>query len=79
MKIYCKDCKWFKEVTNNHPNNNTCWHKENYTIVDIWYGPKAEYKKYPQELNKFNNCIWYEILKFKHALIPDFEARNEGC
>ena len=51
-KVYCKQCKHFK--------NNECWYPLNITEYDSWDKQKVVHKKSPMILNLYNNCEWFE-------------------
>ncbi len=49
------DCKW------STPMSNICEHPDN--MDDGWYKPKMIMKDKPSDINKNNNCKWFEPKK----------------
>ena len=57
-RVYCINCKWYKDnlYTSGH---DYCCHPENiHTYREVVKGDA----EYPKEINKKNDCKWYEAL-----------------
>jgi len=52
-KVYCDECKYFKYQI----YTCECEHPENW--VSTWKSRKA-FRDPPKEINRDNNCPWYE-------------------
>ena len=72
MKVYCSECKYFRSEINEEYIGETrvnmpdfkCGHDKNTqeSKTSDWYSETitVEYLTYPNEINKDNNCKWYE-------------------
>ena len=58
MKIFCKNCRWFKEKE--YIDESNCAHLSNLKIKEKWYGKDEYYKKKPKKKNRKNNCKYFE-------------------
>lgn len=62
-KIYCINCKYLNLTTQNigykcsYPENVKQNFNDNWLKIESVY----KYKKPPFEINKHNNCRWYEV------------------
>ena len=58
-KVYCVRCRWF------HGRDmwDQCWHPDNH--IDTYRRPKEKLKNEPEDLNKDNDCSWYEPKKMR--------------
>ena len=63
MKVFCKNCINYScfEGTTNHIIK--CKAPKN--VKDTWYMSKAPNFREPREINKNNNCEWFEEKKSK--------------
>ncbi len=67
-KVYCKGCKYFREYSTgiafgiNAPffKSIECHFPGNTKYVDKYISRNKEYKIHPEELNKDNNCQYYQ-------------------
>lgn len=51
-KVFCMCCKFIKE------GQDVCLHGDNW--IDNWHHKKAVSKGNPSNMNKNNDCKWYE-------------------
>jgi hypothetical protein len=58
-KVYCKDCKF---LTNHNYDGmqGECSFEENVIIQHSWYKQIFVYRDNPSNLNKNNDCSWFE-------------------
>ena len=67
-KVYCRDCKWFSvdvypdEEGIPRTQYHSCSAPQNVDNGDYWYGPGV-ISENPVNLNKYNNCMWFEKKK----------------
>ncbi len=77
-KAYCSLCRWFDASKNTSmgpdmtPHYAECNHPSNIdkTFRDIWHRriPTITHKNSPQELNKDNDCKWFEAITTENSL-----------
>jgi hypothetical protein len=64
-KVYCERCKWLC-MPNKWPSYKyvaielICMHPKNVTFHDTYLKPVKQYVSKPEQLNKYNDCLWYE-------------------
>lgn len=60
MRVYCSECKYFREEQTVRLHYIACKHEKNKTVVKGRIFKKVlSVAKSPAELNKANKCIWY--------------------
>lgn len=61
-KVYCKDCKYLRTQDGYHL---VCTHPLNIVNSSDWYQSYKEQKRWPIQINKRNNCKWFELKEDK--------------
>lgn len=70
-KVYCNECKWLKEIHTEHAvtkkrsTENQCKAPSNRKAVDSPMGRKEVLERTPEEINKNNDCGWYQASRPK--------------
>jgi len=64
-KVYCKNCIWFNRSWC-PPFVEKCKHPNNW--IDTWL---EKVRRPPWEINKINNCKWFERSPYKPESKPD--------
>ena len=69
---YCKNCKYYCNTSyslgtvNYNPRNpHQCSYKDNLEFVDNAIGTDVQIKKFANEINKNNDCMWYKKKWYK--------------
>jgi hypothetical protein len=65
MKVYCYNCC---NIVKRYSGKDDvidceCKYKDNIRAKDTWYKIEYEYKQKPNELNKNNDCKYYNIFR----------------
>lgn len=65
IRVYCQNCRWLGRIGmyGSQKDDGACFNDNNQICENDWYSKDYEVKVNPENLNKYNNCGWYEERK----------------
>lgn len=68
-RVYCRNCSYLQKEACTHPNN--------LKTIHTWKEIKYEYKRFPEKINKDNDCK--DFKEYKRKGYPVLVCPNNMC